>query len=170
MCEESLQTDQGMVEVLRIYEDRKKVMLNTIDSARRSAQFLVTAASVILTIFTGLIGPSFSSISESCWKTVFTVLAILVLFVYIAICFLLIKPLQFFKWVPGVSEDRKNLLDYFYGQTEEEILNRRIAILIEEIKQNRPSVNKSAQKVDIAQILFAFSIVILLAMFFISRL
>lgn len=170
MSEESLQTDQGMVEVLRIYEDRKKVMLKTIDSARQIAQFLVTAASVILTIFTGLIGPSFSSISESYWKTVFTVLAVLALFIYVAICFLLIKPLQFFNWKPGVSEDRKNLLDYFYGQTEEEILNRRIAILIEEIKQNRPSVNESAQKVDTAQILFAFSIVILLAMFFISRL
>ena len=71
MSEESLQTDQGMVEVLRIYEDRKKVMLKTIDSARQIAQFLVTAASVILTIFTGLIGPSFSSISESYWKTVY---------------------------------------------------------------------------------------------------
>ena len=160
--------DSGLLEALRFYEEKRRDLIGSVDLNRRTAQFLVTSASVIFTVFAGLIG---GTIPNSGYRQIlFICFSGALLGIYAAMVVFLIRPLLIFKWIPGITGNPDKLLDFFTGRSEDEVIRRRISILIKEIERNRSEVQKSAERVDATQILFAFSIVILLAMFFISGL
>lgn len=155
-------TDIGMLEVLRIYEEKRDTLIKTIDITRSNVRFIITATSIFLIVFI-LFSTNTQQLTD--WKRItLTVLEAFLLVLNILIFIYLIKPLQMFDWMPGISGDREKLLDYYYGQSNEEVINRKIEVLRQEIKLNRENVNQNVKKVNTAQILFNVSVIILLLM------
>lgn len=175
MNENNCQVDKGFLEVLRIYEEKRQVMINTIETARKISQFIVTASSVIFAVLNALNMNTFvqilTKIFDKKWDMLKTpeIISICLMFIliafYVGIVCLLCRPLKFCDWTPGISSDRDKLTNYFYGMPEEEIVNRKIAILINEINWNRNNVEEVVKNVDCTQKLFSFSIVVLLLLF-----
>lgn len=168
MEEKIEQVDYGLIEILRNYEEKRETLIRSIDLIRSNARFILTASAVIFSVFAALAGVSnpLSVIQQ----VAIIGSAVIALVLYIAIVFMLIKPLQMFDWVPGISGNREKLLGYYYGKTEAEVINRRITVIVEEIDLNREKINDAANSVNRAQVLFSISVIILLLMFIVSRL
>lgn len=155
--------DKGLEEMVRIAEDRVNTMKNAISLIRDNAKYTLTTSSLIFAIISAanlLDTKAYTIRSEKMLITLFETL----IFLFVLIISLTVRPIFILKWKPGVTLDRKKMIDYFYGLDETELLNRRFETASKELIYNRDNVRISHWLANASQVVFSLAIIVVILM------